>query len=68
MYDIVGKKTPNKIKKFDLTALSFTKLANSATMTFSYDSLSDIIDTIEVGDYVTLAEETPVSQSRSRIL
>lgn len=60
LYDIVGKKTPNKIRKFDLTPTDYTKLTNSASITFAYSDLEDILEDLEVGDYVTIAEETPV--------
>jgi hypothetical protein len=58
VYDIVGNRTPNKIKNFDLTATSFTS-GTTGIIVFDLDDLVDVDDII-VGDYVSLAEETPV--------
>lgn len=58
VYDIVGFRSPNKIKSFDLTAVSYTS-GTTGIIVFDLDDLSDVDDII-VGDYVTLAEETPV--------
>lgn len=54
-YDIIGHKSPNKIKTFDKEAISLTT-GTTGTIVFS----SDGINGIEVGDYVAIAEETPV--------
>jgi hypothetical protein len=60
LFDIVGKQTPNKIKTWDQNALELTNTGTSGTIKFSLSALGDSIDDIKVGDYVTLAEETPV--------
>lgn len=59
-YDIVGQKTPNKIRVFDLEPTSFTNNTATGTIVFNLSDVEDVYDDIEVGDYVTLAEETPV--------
>lgn len=58
-YDIIGKNTPNKIKAMDLTASSLTT-GTTGTIVFSLDDVGEYLDDIEVGDYVSLAGETPV--------
>lgn len=56
--DIVGYRSPNKIKGWDVpvqevnTALKFIKINNS--------DIQDILGEISVGDYVCQAEESPV--------
>ena len=56
--DIVGYRSPNKIKGWDIpvqevnTALKFIKINNS--------DIQDILGEISVGDYVCQAEESPV--------
>jgi len=60
IYDIIQKKTPNKIRKFDLTPTSLTVGTNSGTIVFAYSDMSDVASTVVVGDYITIAEETPV--------
>jgi hypothetical protein len=58
-YDIVGKRTPNSIYGYDLTPVSVTT-GSSGSIVFNTADLEDFIVDIKVGDYVTLAEETPV--------
>ena len=58
IFDIVGKLTPNKIKNFDLTPVSFTS-GTSGILVFNLADISNVDDII-VGDYVSLAEETPI--------
>ena len=56
VFDIVGYRTPNKIKEFDLpqsTSNSVTK-----TVTILNSNLINLSD-IKVGDYICLAEESP---------
>lgn len=58
-FDIVGHQSPNKIKAFDLDAITLTT-GTSGNVVFNLFDLSDILGDLQVGDYVTLAEETPV--------
>jgi len=58
-FDLVGHQSPNKIMAFDLTADSLTT-GTSGNIVFAYDDISDIVNDIQVGDYISLAEETPV--------
>jgi hypothetical protein len=57
-FDIVGKKTPNKIKVWDLQPISYNN--TTGTFTFPKASLEPFINEIIVGDYVCQAEESPV--------
>lgn len=60
-YDLVGNRTPNKIKDFDLTPASLTinSVGGTGTIVFTLSDVEDYEDLI-VGDYVTVAGETPV--------
>lgn len=53
--DLVAYRTPNTILKFDIQPISI----NSATKTITYN-ISDIPKDLIVGDYVCLAEQSPV--------
>ena len=59
-YDIVGAASPNKIKNYDLTATSLN--LNTKTMVLPTSVLQDKsgVYLINVGDFVTKAEETIV--------
>lgn len=59
-YDVIGSKSPNKIKSFDATAIAYTKVGDTGTLTFDSGDLGTVLDTISAGDYISLAEETPV--------
>lgn len=59
IYDIVGKNTPNKIKAMDLVPSSLTT-GDTGIIVFDLDEIGDYLNEIIVGDYVTLAGETPV--------
>lgn len=58
LFDIVGSRSPNRIKGYDLptsevnTSLKYVKFSNS--------DVEDILGDIKVGDYVCQAEESPV--------
>jgi hypothetical protein len=58
LYDFVGAKTPNKIKAYDIapkevnTGLNFVK--------FNKSDVESVIDEVIVGDYICVAEESPV--------
>ena len=58
-YDIIGKETPNKIKSMDLTAVSLTT-GGTGNIVFNIADIGEYLDDIEVGDYISLAGETPV--------
>ena len=58
-YDIVGVRTPNKIKSFDMSPDSLTIATTTGTIVFQIDDVTNI-DDIMVGDYITISEETPV--------
>ena len=55
-YDIVGSRTPNKIKQYDLTPVSVS--ATTATVVFNSSDIDNISELI-VGDYLCQAEESP---------
>jgi len=57
MFDIVGSKSPNKLKKFDIQAVLVNQ--NTKSVTVSNDLLpQDLV----VGDYLCVAEESPFPQ------
>ena len=58
-YDIIGKNTPNKIKAMDLITSSLTT-GSTGVIVFSIEDVGEALDDIEVGDYVSIAGETPV--------
>ncbi len=58
-YDIVGLKSPNKIKAFDLSASALTT-GDTGSITFTTSDISSIIADVNLGDFITLAQETPV--------
>jgi len=58
-FDLVGHQSPNKIKAFDLTPTALTT-GTTGSIVFLTSDVSSFIDDVQVGDYVTLAEETPV--------
>lgn len=57
LFDVVGDKSPNKLKKFDIQAASVNQNTKSVTI-----SNTLLPDDIEVGDYLCQAEESPVPQ------
>lgn len=57
--DIVGKRTPNKIKAYDLTPVE-VNTGSAPFVIFKYSEIQDIYSELIVGDYVTLAEQSPV--------
>lgn len=60
-YDIVGARTPNKIKSFDLIPVdNGVVTGTTGSVTFNKSDMEDILTEIKVGDYITLAEQTPV--------
>jgi hypothetical protein len=58
-FDLVGHQSPNKIKAFDLDAVSLTT-GTTGNIVLNLSDIADTIDDLQVGDYVALAEETPV--------
>jgi hypothetical protein len=57
LFDIVGSRSPNKLKKFDISAASVNRNTKSVTI------LNELLpDDLEVGDYLCQAEESPVPQ------
>ncbi len=58
-YDIIGKNAPNKIKAMDLATSDFTS-GTTGVIVFMISDIGEYLDDIEVGDYVSLAGETPV--------
>ena len=65
-FDIVGKRTPNKIKIFDKEATDINT-GNAGYITFNKDDIEGSLSSdgkqygeIIVGDYITLAEQSPV--------
>jgi hypothetical protein len=59
-YDIVGKRTPNKIKAWDLDPIQYVTTGTTGYVKFTLSELGDDVDDIIVGDYVTIAEQSPV--------
>ena len=57
-YDIVASRSPNKIQAYGLDAVSVST-GSTGIVVFNLDDVTDHADLI-VGDYVTLAGETPV--------
>jgi hypothetical protein len=58
-YDIIGAKSPNKIKAFDKLPTSVS-IGSSGSIVFNTADLSNELRDIKKGDYVSLAGETPV--------
>ena len=58
-YDIVGKRTPNKIKVWDLVPTLYNSSLNF--IRFAKSDLEHVLDEIKVGDYISQAEESPVA-------
>lgn len=58
LFDFTIKKVPNKILSYDIPVVSI----NSATKSIVFNA-SNIPDTLEVGDYLTLAGESIVPQT-----
>ena len=58
-YDIVGAKSPNKIKAFDKLP-TVVSIGSSGSIVFNTSDLTNELSDIKKGDYVTLAGETPV--------
>ncbi len=56
--DIVGGKTPNKIKALDLEAVEVNQTLKYVK--FNLSDIEDVLGSITKGDYVCLAEESPV--------
>lgn len=56
-FDIVGSRSPNKLKKFDLNAVSVNQ--NTKSVTILNENLPD---DLVVGDYLCQAEESPFPQ------
>ena len=55
----MGKRSPNKIRGYDLTPVSVTT-GTTGSIVFALSDIEDFVNDIKVGDYVTVAEETPV--------
>jgi len=57
-YDIIGANSPNRIHDYDLDPVSLTT-GTTGIIVFNLSELSNMTD-ISVGDYVSIAGETPV--------
>lgn len=57
-YDIVGFRTPNKIKTYDVTPIEVNASMNY--IKFNLADIEDQLTQIKVGDYICKAEESPV--------
>ena len=60
IFDIVGFKTPNKIKCWDLEAVEESVDVLTGQMRFKTEDIEKWLDSINEGDYVCIAEESPV--------
>jgi sporulation protein YlmC with PRC-barrel domain len=58
-FDIVAKRTPNKVITMDLSASSLN--SNLGVISFPRSVIEPFLSEIRVGDYVCLAEESPVA-------
>lgn len=58
-FDIVGFRTPNKIKGWDLNKIGELDVENNK-ITFAYSDVKDFIEEIKMGDYLCKSEESPV--------
>lgn len=57
LFDIVGSRSPNKLKKFDVSAASVSQLTKSITIA------NDLLPSdLEVNDYICQAEQSPYAQ------
>jgi len=59
LYDIIGEKSPNKIKMFDIKPESVT-IGTNGIIVFKLSDFNNKEGDIKVGDYVSIAGETPV--------
>ena len=59
-YDLVAFRSPNNIKAFDLTPQSLTISGNVGSIVLSLEELNGVENSIKRGDFITIAEETPV--------
>lgn len=57
-YDIVGVRTPNKIKIYDINPIEVN--TNLKSVKFNLSDIEDVLDGLRVGDYLCKAEESPV--------
>lgn len=57
-YDVVGFRTPNKIKAYDLDPVSID--VGLKTLTFKKEDIGQAFGEIRVGDFICKAEESPV--------
>lgn len=61
-FDFVSSRNPNNVVSFDVDAVSTDSVTKSATF-----SLDDLPSDLKVGDYLCVAEETPVPQIPSEL-
>lgn len=60
-FDIVGKRTPNKIKVWDINPIPGSFNSSLNVIRFAKSDLEQVLDEIKVGDYISQAEESPVA-------
>lgn len=60
MFDIVGYRTPNKIKCWDIEAVEESANTITKQIRFKKEDIEEYLDSITEGDYVCVAEESPV--------
>ena len=60
LYDIVAFRSPNNIKAFDLTPISLTVAGGVGNIVLNLSELKGVEKDIKTGDFLTIAEETPV--------
>lgn len=60
LYDIVAFRSPNNIKAFDIAPISLTISENVGSIVLRLSDLKGLEKDIRKGDFLTLAEETPV--------
>lgn len=62
VYDFVSSRNPNNLLSFDITATSTDSVTSSVVF-----NVADIPDDLELGDYLCVAQETPVAQLPSEL-
>lgn len=62
LFDFVSSRNPNNLVDFDITATSTDSVTSSVVF-----NPTDIPDTLQVGDYVCISQETPVPQLPSEL-
>lgn len=60
IFDVVGYRTPNKIKAWDIEVVQDSINVISKQMKFKKENIQQFLDSINEGDYICLSEESPI--------